>query len=165
MTTTCSPARLSAPSSLVLINEDTQSLAGLWRLSVDEFTYNCDVFESSDDDLWYEINSQVLVLDTLDGEIMWITDPLNEAYTQAIGPWLVGAPLILDLKITQHKDSKSAVNLLRLIASRMSTELIEGDAWLYDLPQEVLNDSNRVSHQSDEILPLYQGRFHLERLD
>ena len=164
ITSSCSFLELNAPSSLVFINEDIQSLAGNWRLKIDEIIHDCGVIQSSDSEVWDEINSRSLTLDTVDGDVLWVTDSLDETRTQTIGRWALGLPLILDLKITRHEYSKSKVNLFHLIASQISEDLIEGEAWLYALPEESLTNSDGINERSEERAPLYQGQFHLERL-
>jgi hypothetical protein len=164
MIASCSFLEFNAPSSLVFVNEDIQPLAGTWRLKIDEMIHDCNVIQSSDSEVSDEINSRSLILDTVDGEVLWVKDPLDETRTQTIGRWALGVPLILDLKITRHEYTKSRVNLFHLIASQMSGGLIEGEAWLYALPEGSLTRSDGINERSEEITPLYQGQFHLERL-
>ena len=57
------------------------------------------------------------------------------------------------------------INLFRLIAGQVSEGVIEGEAWLYALPPEVMSVSEEDrTDGSTSVVPVYQGQFRLTRL-
>jgi len=160
----CNPPVFTSPTSLWLIPEDALTLAGTWRLQVSELAYDCSASQTHFSDVLTEIHSEPLIFDTRDGEVLWLIDESEVQNTQVIGRWVEGEPLTLDLKITRYDQFSGEVNLFHLIVSDVSEEQIEGESWLYSLPQEVLNETSGFTDYSDGILPIYQGKFQLTRL-
>ena len=147
-----------------LISKDTLTLAGRWRLRVDELTHHCNQPHPNTSHI-LTIHSQALVFDTQDGDILWIEEHTDGTHIQTIGQWVVGEPLILDLKMTRHGSSEDSINLFHLIASQITEDTIEGEAWLHDVAPDFLEASTEVDHQSERVAPKYRGRFYLRRLE
>lgn len=167
--TQCSTLSIAPPSSIGFILEETPSLAGRWRLTVDKLTYDCLNGPSDDAHIWREINSRAIVLDTQGDEILWVTEASpEESRTQVVGVWVVGQPLVLDLRFASHEDADHQaghqINLFRLIAGQVSERVLEGEAWLYALSPEVMSVSEEDRPDSSALIPVYQGQFRLTRL-
>ena len=122
---------LDAPdpaSRFKIINEETEDIAGQWRLEVNLEVHYCAAPHLGD-----QLLSAPLVFDTYEGKIWWsLTSRRGLNRELPIGEWAVNAPFILELPLNSEGDAPSDARQVNLIVSEASSErLIQGEARVY----------------------------------